>query len=214
MNDARNINGQVPSISELQKEIRSLKRTLSLAEINLTRARTIAASQDRVETIWNNIVKRESQFFQLVLENMTNILLLLDFDGRFAYASNIFMLKAGILNFGLINGRHYNDVLKPLVSPETLESFSAAINHASFQKSTVSLEQQIDFSSMGIPRIYSILITPMIDDDGKSTGTMALFNDITDIKNALDEAKNASNAKSAFLAKMSHEIRTDRKSVV
>ncbi|MCL2319695.1 MAG: ATP-binding protein [Treponema sp.] len=214
MNDSGNRGGHNPPVDELEKEIRTLKRNLSLAEINLTRARMISASQDRVETIWNNALNKELQFFQLVLENTTNILLLLDFDGRFAYASDVFLRNAGIINFGLINGRHFRDVLEPLIPGRSLNRFSEAVDKAGIQKKTVSLEEQIDFNFRGTPRIFSILITPMIEENGKITGTMALFSDITEMKNALEAANNANNAKSAFLAKMSHEIRTPMNAII
>ena len=211
MNDQVN---PVPSIEELQKEIRALKRKLSLTEIACTRVTMLTASQDRVETIWNNSLKRELEFFKLVLENTTSILFLLDFDGRFAYASDIFLRKAGILNFGLINGRHFRDVLQPLLSEEILTRFSDAVDKANAGKNTVSLEEQIDFSGWGYPSIFSILITPMIGEYDKSTGTMALFNDITEIKEALTAANQANHAKTAFLAKMSHEIRTPMNAII
>ena len=198
----------VPSVDELQAEIRALKRKLTLAEENLHRMRMISAAQDRVESILNDSLKKELQYFQLVLENATNIILLLDFDGRFAYASNTFLSEAGIASFGFINGSHYKDVLKPLISEGSFKKFSEAVELATTQKNTVPLEDKIDFGSKGIPRIFSILVTPMIDEDGKSTGIMALFNDITAINDALDTANRANLAKSEFLANMSHEIRT------
>lgn len=203
-----------PSVAELQKEIRSLKRKLALAETNITRARLINAAQDRSEDLINASLKKEVQFFKLVLENATNILLLFDSDGRFAYASNTFLINTEIANFGLINGRQYVDVLRPLVSRENLEQFNAAVEHAVSQKSTVTLEEQIDFNSKGTSRTFSILVTSMTDEAGASTGIMALFNDITEINNALETANRANLAKSDFLANMSHEIRTPLNAII
>ena len=214
MKDFDDLNNQDPTIIELQKENRSLKRKLALAEENLTRAKQINISQNRVEAILNSSLKKELQFFQLVLENMTNILLLLDFDGRFAYASNTFLAEAGYASFGLINGSHFKDVLKPLISNESLTRFSETVDRAVKQKSVVSLEEQIDFSSKGMPRVFIILVTPMTDEEGKSTGIMVLFNDVTEIKNALKAANRANHAKSEFLAKMSHEIRTPMNAII
>jgi len=213
MNDLDSLNSQSESIEDLQKEIRSLKRKLSLAEIDLTRTRMRSISQNRVETMWNNSIKKELQFFTLVLENTTNILLLLDFDGRFAYASSIFLKNAGLLDFSLINGRHYKDVLKPLVTEENLKRFSEAVENASTEKSTIAIEEEIDFNFTGSMRTYLIHITPMNEDD-KITGIMLLFNDITEIKTSLMAANQANHAKSAFLAKMSHEIRTPMNAIL
>ncbi len=205
---------QAPTIEALQKEIRGLKRKLSLAEINLDRARQVSAAQYRVETLLNESYKKDIQFFKLVLENATNILLLLDFDGRFAYASNAFLEEVGIENFGLINGLHFKDVLRPILAEENLARLTAAVDRAVVQKRTVTMEEQIDFHAKGWPRTYTIFITPMTSDDGKGTGILAWFNDITDINEALEAAKRASLAKSEFLANMSHEIRTPMNAII
>jgi len=199
---------ETPSIEELSKENRALKRKLALVEANLERAKIVSATQNRVETIWSDSLKRELQFFQLVLDNTTNILLLLDFSGRFAYASNTFLTKADIASFGLINGSHYKDVLGDVLSAANLRGFVRAVDKATNTRSTVSIEEEMDFNMTGKSRTYSILITPMVDEDGMTTGIMALFNDITEINNALETAKHANLAKSEFLANMSHEIRT------
>ncbi|MDR1070682.1 MAG: PAS domain-containing protein, partial [Gracilibacteraceae bacterium] len=202
------------SVQELQKEIKALKRKLALSEANLARARQTALAQDRVETILNESLKKDLQFFKLVLENATHILLLLDIDGRFSYASARFLTDAAIANFGLIDGHHYKDVLRTLITEGELDKFTAMVESAAARKSTVSFEQQLDFNFQGSPRIFSILITPMIDENGKSTGIMILFNDITAINNALEAANLANRAKSEFLANMSHEIRTPMNAIV
>jgi len=214
MYDLESQSNNMPSADEMQKEIRKLQRKFALAEVNLTRARRTSVAQDRVETILNDSLKKELQFFKLVLENITSMLILLDFDGRFAYASNTFLMEAGIASFGLINGLHFQDVLKPLIAKEIFNKFSEEIDRAVMQKSTVTLEEQIDFNLKGLPRTFAILMTPMIDEDGKSTGIMVLFNDITDINEAMETAKRANLAKSEFLANMSHEIRTPINAII
>ena len=196
------------SVEELSKENRALKRKLALAEANLEKAKIVTATQNRVESIWSDSLKRELQFFQLILENTNNILLLLDVNGFFAYTSNMFLTKAGIASFGLIDGSHYKEVLKDILSPANLRGFVRAFDKAISTKSTVSIEEEMDFNMSGQSSTYYIHITPMFDEDGTTTGIMALFNDITEINNALELARHANLAKSEFLANMSHEIRT------
>jgi len=202
------------SVDDLQKEIRSLRRKLALTELNLTRAKQVSLAQNRVESIMNTSLEKEIQYFKLILENTTNILLLLDIDGRFSYASDKFIHDAGIANFGLINGRHYREVLEPLIPGSDLEKFTEALNRAVDCKCTVSIEEELDFMLVGEPRAFSIIITPMTNEDGVSTGIMALFNDITEINNALEAANLASIAKTTFLANMSHEIRTPMNAII
>ena len=172
----------VQQAGELLKENRILKRKLALAEQNLVRAQHVSEAKSRVEATLHKSNKKEQQFFQLVLENTNNILLLLGFDGRFAYASNSFLKATDIESFGLINGAYYRDVLKTHISNENLMNFCEAVDSVAVEKDIVFFEQQIDFASKGKPRIYSISVIPMTGEDGKSTGIMIMLNDITEIR--------------------------------
>jgi PAS domain-containing protein len=111
---------KVLSPEELLKENRGLKRKLALAESILARIKMVDAAQDRVESVLDKTIEKERRFFRLVLENMTSLLLLLDFDERFAYASESFLKTVGIDYFALIGGSHYRDVLKPYMSEVNL----------------------------------------------------------------------------------------------
>ncbi len=198
----------------LKKEIRALKRKLTLTEANLERARKVSASQGRIESILNRSIEKELQFFKLVLENTMNILLLFDFDGRFAYASDTFLKAAGIASSGLINGLHFEEVLRPIISENNLTIFSNALNDAIIKKGTVNFEERIDFRRSGDLRTFSVFVTPMLDEHGKANGIMAIFNDITEINGAMETAKRANSAKSDFLANMSHEMRTPMNAII
>ena len=203
-----------PPAEELLKENQRLKRKLMLAENNFARTQLVISAQNRVDTIMYSSLRKELQFFDLVLKYTTNILLLFDYDGRFAYASATFLAIADVANIGLINGKHYKEVLEPIISAENLNAIAEAVEQSVSIKATVSLDEKIDFNFKGSPNIYSIHITPMTDEDEKITGIMARFVDITEINNAMETAKRASLAKSEFLANMSHEIRTPLNAII
>jgi signal transduction histidine kinase/FixJ family two-component response regulator len=66
----------------------------------------------------------------------------------------------------------------------------------------------MDIGMQNKPRHYTILLIPMVNAEGDAQGMVVLFQDMTDITKAKEQAEQANRAKSSFLARMSHEIRT------
>ena len=58
------------------------------------------------------------------------------------------------------------------------------------------------------PRHFAVRVQPMLDISEKFLGTVLILNDVTEYRQAREDAEAANRAKSAFLATMSHEIRT------
>ncbi|MDR1093778.1 MAG: response regulator [Clostridiales bacterium] len=198
----------------LRRETRALRRRLSLAEENLKRSQMVYVAQERAEFVLKESSKRDLEYFKLVLDNSTNIIMLFDIDGRFAYATQAFLRVAGIPNFGLLNGRHYKDALAPLMPAAALDMFSDLLTEAVRANATIVRQEPVDFSDAGNTRDYAVSVTPMLNEGGRNIGIMALFNDMTDVNRALDAANRANRAKSDFLANMSHEIRTPLNAVI
>ena len=214
MDELKDKNDSTPSVEDLLKEIRTLKRKLLITETNFSRTQLTNVVQNRVETILNDSFRKELMFFQLTLENANDILLFLDFDGRFAYASDAFLKVADIANFGLISGHHFRNVLEPLIPKEILNKLSKIVDDFTSQISVTPFEEQIDLIFKGKSSSFVVRITPMIDDNNKNIGIMVLFNDVTEITNALKAERRANQAKSEFLANMSHEIRTPINAII
>jgi PAS domain S-box-containing protein len=66
----------------------------------------------------------------------------------------------------------------------------------------------------GTPRLIAWLNACLVNADGQITHVVAAGSDITDRREALTQAMEASRAKSEFLANMSHEIRTPLNGVI
>lgn len=62
-------------------------------------------------------------------------------------------------------------------------------------------------TTMGL-RCFEVKTQTMLDVSEKFAGTVLIFNDVTDYKLVLQQAEQANRIKSAFLASVSHEIRT------
>ncbi|MCL2215555.1 MAG: ATP-binding protein [Defluviitaleaceae bacterium] len=184
-------------IKELQKENSELKMKIAFAEADIAKKE---ASAD------------ELRYMNLALENAANTMFLLDLDKKFIYASKTFLEKVGIASFEFLSGKYYKNVLKPAMSAKNMMRLSGAINFAKMQSTIISLDEEVDLA--GVVRTYSAHVSPMTDETGESTGIMVLLNDVTEVSNALEAAKQANASKAKFLATMSHELRTPMNAII
>jgi two-component system, sensor histidine kinase and response regulator len=93
---------------------------------------------------------------------------------------------------------------------EMVHSLSARVSPAEFPYSF-----EVEWiGADGIPRLIAWLNACLVDADGQITHVVAAGTDITDRRDALRQAMEASRAKSEFLANMSHEIRTPLNGVI
>ena len=201
-------------IEELIKENRSLKRQMRNLESVLQRNKAMMAARTTVNSMLESDQKNMQRNMDLLLANSADIILLFDKDGRFSYCSNTFLKATGIVDYGLISGRHYWELFSDTALRGWNDFITANFKNAIEQRSTVVVNSSVDLSGGSSPKYYDIQITPMLDKDGQLEAAMMLFHDTTDIILAKERAESANVAKSLFLATMSHEMRTPLNAVL
>ncbi|MDR2427013.1 MAG: response regulator [Endomicrobium sp.] len=201
-------------LESLRIENKKINRQLSNMQSIFDRNKLIIGAQANMRAVIAVNKSKQEKYLQLLLSNAPDIIMLFDQHGRFAYCTDAFLNEANILNFGLINGRTYREVFSRFADEKFIKKIEDAFKLIEKEKRIVSIDALVDFCNCGKPGNYSIQLASMRDENGKTSGTLALFHNLTELLNAKAQAEHANSAKSDFLATVSHEIRTPLNAII
>ena len=146
----------------------------------------------------NRKLTHEKNKYLTIFESLNDPVVLLDNSGHIDNAN-----RAAAVLFGgsVVPGTGYYGVVSLPLLEGVLENLVGKIS-----------EHQLT-TTMGL-RSFEVKTQTMLDVSEKFSGTVLIFNDVTDYKLALQQAEQGNRTKSAFLASMSHEIRTPINGIV
>jgi signal transduction histidine kinase/CheY-like chemotaxis protein len=206
-------------IEVLQKENTKLTGQLKRIKNKLDKNKAMAATQTSLFSVRTAVQQRQENYMSMLLGSSSDIIILFDGRGRFAYCTDVFLKTAGIQNFDLINGKCFREVFERFAKTDFsvkaagseaaawteagavgiptwldhIDRIFANMNYAEAGIGSDSFEEVLDISG-GNPRKYQIHFTPMRGDSGAVEGAVMLFHDITEIENAKTEAEKAREA--------------------
>lgn len=151
----------------------------------------------------NRRLTNEKNKYLTLFESLTVPVLLMDERGEI---ENVNSAAANLFGGERSPGATYYAPIPERPIPRLLAGIVGLLCQLSPIEPDRPLERTLE--TMRGPRHFVIQIQHMLDISEKFVGTVAIFNDVTESRCAREQAEQASRAKSAFLATISHDIRT------
>ncbi|MDR1651624.1 MAG: response regulator [Synergistaceae bacterium] len=208
-------------IRRLTSENRKLARELRYERALHERNRTTFEVKDNLSRVISTERNRLDLYMNLLLSNCPDLILFFSNEGRLILASESYIKLSKTQASGMISGKTLREIISPVVSEEFLERVVRLSGISLSGRRIVEAEEDIDFSGGGNVRHYMIQIIPMVEDSGDLRGFAVFFYDTTETSRARKEAERArrmaeqsTRAKSDFLSRMSHEMRTPMNAII
>ena len=200
-------------ISELEKTIRKKDREISRLQTSIEQEKTFANVKANMAAAKTTAQRIRDHYLQLLLDNGSDIIICLNSLKRIVFCSDVLIKLTGT-EPGFESGRQVDEFLKGVCDDRCIETINVNLSEVLAGNEARSVPLEVCFNNSTEIRKCVINFIPMSSSEIGNEGAMIIFNDVTSIERAREDAELASAAKSEFLLDMSHEMRTPLNAII
>jgi len=151
-------------------------------------------------------------YLDILLGNTPCVAIMMDVNRNFIFGSRNGLNAMG-LDVSALNKSDFFKNFSQIAPKEIIEKMSANFQNVLEKQEILEYNESIKFKN-GYKCHFKIAFIPVKDKKNAIVGVLLQFCDITNIQKIIEDLQKVSNAKSSFLARISHEVRTPMNAIM
>ena len=175
----------------------------------------IIASFETQENLYKTLKSQKDikdNYLEILLESTPCSVVMMDTNRNFLFGSRVSLKTMG-LDLSILNKSDFFKNFSQIVSKEIIEKMNASFQSVLEKQEALEYHESMEFRN-GNRGHFKVAFIPVKDKKNAMIGVLLQLCDVTSMQKIIVDLQKTSNAKSFFLARMSHEVRTPMNTIM